>query len=329
MAQLLVEIRPFNDQDYNALSDLMNAVYPEYRTTAEGLKEDDKFFDLQGKYLRHRYVAVDLQTGELVGYASISHMPRAFHLQKFQMELMVHPERRKQGVGSKLYERLVNDLQELNAVSVKTWVFEDRTEAITFLQRRGFEEVFRSWELKLDVNGCDLQAFLPAVERVASQGISITTLSAEFQADPECLPKLYELKRLIVQDIPAPDQITFASYEEFVGYMKHSEFLPDAYFIAKDGNRYIGISNLWRSKGEPEKLYQGVTGILREYRRRGIATALKVKTIEYARNHGYRFIVTQNASVNIEMLTLNEKLGFKRSVGIITMERKIATCAKD
>jgi len=272
---------------------------------------------------------VDLQTGELVGYASISHMPRAFHLQKFQMELMVHPERRKQGVGSKLYERLVNDLQELNAVSVKTWVFEDRTEAITFLQRRGFEEVFRSWELKLDVNGCDLQAFLPAVERVASQGISITTLSAEFQADPECLPKLYELKRLIVQDIPAPDQITFASYEEFVGYMKHSEFLPDAYFIAKDGNRYIGISNLWRSKGEPEKLYQGVTGILREYRRRGIATALKVKTIEYARNHGYRFIVTQNASVNIEMLTLNEKLGFKRSVGIITMERKIATCAKD
>jgi GNAT superfamily N-acetyltransferase len=85
---------------------------------------------------------------------------------------------------------------------------------------------------------------------------------------------------------------------------------------------------LWRSRGEPEKLYQGVTGVLREYRRRGIATALKVKTIEYARNHGYRFIVTQNASVNAEMLALNEKLGFKRSVGIITMERKIATCSK-
>jgi GNAT superfamily N-acetyltransferase len=328
MSQLPVEIRPFSGQDYNALADLSNAVYPEYRVTAEELREDDEFFDREGKYLRRRYVAVDLRTGELVGYASVSHMPFAFHPQKFQMGLMVHPERRKQGIGSKLYERLANDLQELNAVSVKAWVLEDRTEAITFLQRRGFNEVFRSWELRLDVRDCDLQAFLSTVERVASQGISITTLKAELQADPECLPKLYELQRLISQDIPAPDQITFVSYEEFVEHMKHSEFLSDAYFIAKDGDRYIGISNLWRSRGEPEKLYQGVTGVLREYRKRGIATALKVKTIEYARNHSYRFIVTQNASVNAEMLALNEKLGFKRSVGIITMERKIATCSK-
>jgi len=51
-----------------------------------------------------------------------------------------------------------------------------------------------------------------------------------------------------------------------------------------------------------------LTGVLPEYRRRGIATALKVKTISYAREHGFRRIFTN--SDNPAMKVLNAKLGF-------------------
>jgi len=60
---------------------------------------------------------------------------------------------------------------------------------------------------------------------------------------------------------------------------------------------------------EPSNVQQLLTGILPEYRRRGIATALKMKTIEYAHKHGFRRILTN--SENPAMQALNAKLGFR------------------
>ena len=59
----------------------------------------------------------------------------------------------------------------------------------------------------------------------------------------------------------------------------------------------------------------------REYRRRGIATALKLRAFDYAREHRYKSIRTFNHSTQTKILSLNEKLGFKREFGDVTMER--------
>jgi ribosomal protein S18 acetylase RimI-like enzyme len=49
-------------------------------------------------------------------------------------------------------------------------------------------------------------------------------------------------------------------------------------------------------------------GVLPEYRRHGIATALKIKTITYARERGFHRLLTN--SDNPAMQALNKKLGF-------------------
>ncbi len=48
------------------------------------------------------------------------------------------------------------------------------------------------------------------------------------------------------------------------------------------------------------------------YRGLGIATALKLRTIEYAQRDGYRVIRTFNSSRNDAMLAINQNLGFVR-----------------
>jgi len=68
-------------------------------------------------------------------------------------------------------------------------------------------------------------------------------------------------------------------------------------------------------------LNQDDTGVTREYRGRGIATALKLKVIEFGKKNGYRTIKTWNDSSNAPMLAVNTKLGFKRQVGWIMVEK--------
>jgi GNAT superfamily N-acetyltransferase len=87
--------------------------------------------------------------------------------------------------------------------------------------------------------------------------------------------------------------------------------IPDSYFIAKRGDRYIGVSDVSLFDALPGALTQGFTGVLREYRRQGIATALKAAAISYAQQHDYELIQTFNRPIQSAVLALNQKLGFQ------------------
>jgi GNAT superfamily N-acetyltransferase len=54
-----------------------------------------------------------------------------------------------------------------------------------------------------------------------------------------------------------------------------------------------------------------LTGVDPVYRGRGIARALKLKTIEWAREHDVESIYTQNDIENRRMLAINISLGYK------------------
>src|SRR6266568_9684841 len=96
---------------------------------------------------------------------------------------------------------------------------------------------------------------------------------------------------------------------------EESQSFPQGYMIAKAGDKYVGMSTVWKAQKDPRGLYQGLTGVIREYRGRGIAVALKLKVIEFARNNKYEKVKTWNDSTNAPMLGINIKLGFKREVG--------------
>src|SRR5437879_8986843 len=103
--------------------------------------------------------------------------------------------------------------------------------------------------------------------------------------------------------------------------LKNPQLLPEGYFLAKDGSNYVGMSDVHRIDAELSVLSQDDTGVMREYRGRGIATALKLKVIEFGKKNGYRTIKTWNESSNNPILAINIKLGFKRQVGWIMMEK--------
>jgi hypothetical protein len=104
--------------------------------------------------------------------------------------------------------------------------------------------------------------------------------------------------------------------------------LPDACFIAKRGDHYIGFSDLNQLEPIPKGITHGFTGVEREYRRKGVATALKLRAISYARERGFQTIRAFNSPSQVEMIALNEKLGFRRAFCYGTVEKFVKDVAE-
>jgi len=159
-----------------------------------------------------------------------------------------------------------------------------------------------SQQYHLDVGTVSASALCGMRERVTARGIVLTTLAAEQSHDILCLEKLYALART-VHNHPV------WTLTEYVKRFDHRE----AVVIAKTSLQYVGYSYLVRDASHPEQLLQCMTGVRPEWRRQGIATALKAWVLEYARRQGYQTIVTHNHPANAAILGLNAKVGFLRA----------------
>ncbi|HTD81950.1 MAG TPA: GNAT family N-acetyltransferase, partial [Thermoplasmata archaeon] len=223
----------------------------------------------------------------------------------------------RRGVGGALAGRLMKELRERKARALRSWVRESMTESVTWLRRRGMQELHRTWESRLDVEAFDPARF--AKDARVPGGVEVVTLKDELAENPERLRDVFEMDSVLSVDVPRVDPFTPPPFEMFRDHtLIGPRALPEAFFLAKDGDRYIGVSNLERIESMPDTLYTGFTGVRREHRGRGIAMCLKLRAIDYARRGGFRWIRTGNSTLNAPMLGINMKLGFvKENIWIV------------
>ena len=320
---LSFEIRRFEDSDYRRLAEIYDAIFPERARSVEEWRFYDDSLD-KTKYYFKRYTCINSETGVALGFGEMWNPPWMFHPKKFWFDGWVDPKHQSQGIGSALYDKLKDDSDERGAITAWMGIRENMTSSISFAQKRGFSEKMRGWESTIDPGQADSSDFQRYSIKASQAGIEFSTLEQELREDPECYTKLYELVQTAFRDVPIPDTPTDTPYDQWLAFeMKNPNLIPHAYMIAKDGDRYVGTSVVWRLKKEPRSLYQGLTGVLREYRGKGIAIALKLRVLDFARKNGFDNIRTFNASTNEGMLAINMKLGFRRDLAWITFGKNL------
>lgn len=321
--QVSARLRPFVEQDWGHLSALAYDLEPDYRADDEAWLSARRQFD-EARYLRRHYVAEHAGTKQILGYGVIEQS--IFH-PNYRLFLLANAKWLRAGVGDLLFDRLMKDLREANAITVWARSYVSQTALLAFLAARGFVETSRVWDLRLTVSEAEHSDFLPAIEQVAARGLVITTLADERQRDPDRLRKLHAFLNLVKADDPQRQPFSPIPFDAVVRWFEKSYVLPDACFIAKHGADYIGFADLILFEALPGGAKSGFTGVKREYRRQGVATALKLRAIEYARAHGYQTIRAFTPTANRAMLALNEKLGFQRRFGYVTMEKFLRNVA--
>lgn len=313
MENTATKIRLFEEGDYESIVRINNALFPEFPEAVEELARHDeqrrldmKDPDKPIKWLRW----VLEEEGRVAAYGGYSQSPWIYHPRKFKISMAVQPEFQRRGLGKALYDHIMKAVMVFDPIKLSAWTCAEKVpQTPGFLERRGYRAGMKTWDSKLDLASWDPASFAGEVTRALEQGISLVSLDKLMETMPDWDRKIYEMERDIWKDIPLPDEQTDPGFEWFKRQILESPNLYlEASWFALDGDLPVSMSALWKSKAD-NHLSTGLTGTARSHRRRGIATALKVKALSYAKAQGHPYVNTDNEENNVGMIGIN-KLGF-------------------
>lgn len=280
----MTELRSaLSDRDLEAWRRVRKAVLPNERTASVG--------EMRSAATPDTLWLVAEEDGELVGcglarssdFAGIAFLaPR------------VLPDRRRRGHGTALLRALADhalahDYREASSVV-------DDEGSLAFAERFGFRGDWRQVEQVRAIQPGEAAPELP-------EGIELVSVAER----PELFRRTFEeLAREALADLPfeEPIDVSLESWErEWVSY-------PEGSFVALAGDEIVGCAGLVRDPDVPERAEHSLSAVRRDWRRRGIASALKQQTIAWASANGLRELYTWTQDGNEAMRGLNERLGY-------------------
>ena len=314
-------VRDFRPSDYSSAGRTHDSIYPDHPYFRKRAEYEDSCYG-RTRYRMKRLVAEGAH-GEIVGFGEYKHFFFQYHLRRFGLDIEVHPHWQGKGVGTMLYDRLVEDLARAGADVVSPLVLSTQDSAVRFLRRRGFVEKRRTIESRLNLGTFDGAEFARMAEELEDEGIVVSSFASELRKDPSAGRKLKDLEDSGAGDVPGAivdSPMSFHDYEIVI--LKSPVMIWEGSFVAKDGDVYVGESSLLES-GAGETIDQGFTVVRPSHRGRDIAQSVKLGTIMYARSKGARYIRTHNDSKNHPMLAVNRKMGFVKTVEWIILEKSV------
>jgi mycothiol synthase len=220
----------------------------------------------------------------------------------------VRPDARLRGAGRLLLKRLVAHAADLEAGALTAHVEETDAGSLAFAEKFGFEEVDRQVE-QVKMLGDELPPEFPA-------GVEVVTVAAR----PELLREAYALAVEAYGDMATP----WPSSVSLVEWLREEATHPEGSLIALAGDRIVGYSGLMRNDDDPSRAEDGLTTVGRDWRRRGLATALKRAELAWAAANGLREVSTWTQRGNEGMRRVNEQLGYHYRHVSLTMAAPLA-----
>jgi mycothiol synthase len=273
------------DADLEAMIHVRKLVTPEARPSVEGLR-----FNLDSKAELTYLVA---RLGDEAVACAFVEPWTAFA----EGDIAVAPEHRRQGIGSALLAEISRRARAHGKDSISGEIKESDTESRVFLEHRGFVRVGSEQAVVLEVDDID------STEFAAPSGVRIVSRVEE----PDRLEEMYAIGVQADEDIPGS-----AGVQTFEQWKAHEidkpSRRPELCFLALAGDDVVGYAAL---QVFGDEAHHGLTATRRDWRRRGVANALKRAEIAAAKRAGFKRLITESEERNEPMRRLNEKLGYR------------------
>jgi mycothiol synthase len=286
--------RADTDADLEAWREVRMAVLPNERAaTVEEMKRTQT---------PDRLVLLAERDGDLVGSG---YADRSSVADSAAVAPRVRPEIRRCGVGTALLRPLADHAATLGVGNILALVDDEGSAA--FARRFGFEEADRQVE-QVKTLGAEREPRFP-------EGVEVATIAER----PKLLEEAY---RLAVEGYA--DMATFApvsvTLEE---WLREEATHPTGSFVALADGDVVGYSGLMRDADRADRAEDGLTTVRRDWRRRGLGTALKRAELAWAAANGIREIYTWTQQGNEAMRRLNEQLGYEYRGVAVTMVARL------
>ena len=205
----------------------------------------------------------------------------------------VLPAFRRRGVGTELLRVLADHAVAHGFEQAGTNV--DDPGSFAFAERFGYVEVDRQVEQVREV-GAEVEPVHPAWLEVVAVADRPDLWAAAY--DPLALQAFADM---------ATDRAVAVTFEQW-----ERDWLewPEGMFLGLSEGRIVGCAGLERDTDDPSRAENALTAVLRGWRGRGIATALKETALALAAKQGIGLVYTWTQQGNVGMRRLNERLGY-------------------
>jgi mycothiol synthase len=291
-----IRVHPVAPDELGTWIEIKNAVTPDWPADREGIAWAER------TYPGGIRVLADLD-GRPVGGAVAGRM--YVHPPEYPdwwAEVVVLPDARRRGVGTALLRAVSQAARAAGKAGFISPTSDIRPEGAAFLVRYGFREHERSKAVRLDL------AEVSPAEVAAPEGIVLTTLAAR----PDLVAGVHQVAERTFPDIPGGDPMAVGDLAEFRARdVDRPGVRHDGFQVAIDGDRVVGYASVIVEAGRPGVGFHDMTAVVPEWRGRGLATALKRATIEWAKGAGLEALETGNDEANGAMRAVNLRLGYR------------------
>ncbi len=314
-------IRPQTEADDVQVIDLYNSLYPEFPAeTVEDYRFQVQNWIKQGMAFRRWVAEAD---GKILGMGMLLEF-RADEPGVAFVDIGVASGSRRRGIGNHLAQRLLEDAKSIPLRSLVGEFLDSHTGSAAFAQNLGFEQNGRGEQLtRLDVRRANLTGFQGLESELEAQGLRVE-LMADVPMDEEFMHALHELDMTTHRDIPSSFNWAGMDYDEWLEVAINGPGRsPKWAWVVLEGSRPIGMARLRLQANRSAT--NAYTGVHADYRGRGVARALKNRTIEWCRQNGVDFIFTGNEVENHRMLAINMSLGYELLPRTVEVVRHLQT----
>ncbi|MBD3190833.1 MAG: GNAT family N-acetyltransferase [Candidatus Heimdallarchaeota archaeon] len=294
----------------------INEMVKSFKKAAESDQEQNMKLGIDGT----TFLAYEEGTEQPLGYGSLQlneHENRFVSSQ--YAHIYVHPEFRRRGVGTILLHQIKGVAAQIDGVKT-VFFFADEKVGKKFLVNNSGTIVEKGKVYELRLNSYSIQK-IQSLEEITIPKLSIDIIE---RPEDKLLKEFLEVYNTSNADAPfgqaTREKLTHSlqSLRELFHYGNDVSIGAFAYYAG----RPVGISHLRLLSHIDEACYQKHTGVHPQYRRQGIATAMKVKLLQWLhQTYPQRTIIkTEVLDENIIMRKVNEKVGFQPVKLQITVE---------
>ncbi len=219
--------------------------------------------------------------------------------------VIVAPERRREGIGSRLGSALIDHLRAQDAVKATAFV-RQTDEAERWARERGWQRVINGLLIGVDPRRI--------AEPELPDGFRCVPFS---ELEPTAV---YETMCDAALDEPNAvpnDRIELAEFER---EWEDPDIDLHSSVAVLDGDRVVSFSIL---KVAGDRGQHGFAGTASDYRGRGLATAAKRAALRAAAGRGVQRVTTSNAEENAAMRHINRQLGFEPVGHVVILARDL------
>lgn len=237
-------------------------------------------------------------SGKIIGYL---HLDQTDAVAGSVVEVVVHPENRKQGVGRALVEAAI---AKSNDPRMRLWAHGELTSAYTLAAKLGFAKTRELWQMRRSL-------FAPLPK--ANDATGVTVRPFQVGVDEQAW---LELNAIVFADHPEQGRM---SAQDLAVRMSEQWFDPSGFLIAtqEQSGSEVMVGYHWTkvhggagSHGHSEIGEIYVLGISPSLRGTGLAKLLSIRGLEHLRSKGLPAAMLYVDADNKAAISLYESLGF-------------------